>query len=307
MYALAMKVLRTHFSTTLHDLKQPHTIDSKIEFLRPPVPGNLSCTIEDAKIGKQFTVTHFTITQAGKKVMIGHATNGDLLRSRPEAVEILLPLQPAPPSIDFQQVYEGTDRNWILYRRRYSPEAVIKSWTYVDKVLPINGTSDLRYSDSWARPANLKARFTTDWLGYLADHFTRMGANYVEGDTYSNAGLVKVGMRQRDEGWYHRQWDAKFDQTYGSSGFEGTYRWPTMNMSLEIKKVLPEEGVEALFIRAEAKMVKNGLTSTEVVLRDINMDVIAVSHQIGLMVPNLERSLVKETTNPVHKTEASKL
>jgi acyl-coenzyme A thioesterase PaaI-like protein len=286
MYAIALKAVQIHFSTTLRSLNQPHTAYSQIEFLRPAVPGRLICTIENVKPGKQFTVTHISISQAGKKIMVGHATNTNLLRPSPKSLDIELPLESSPVLIDFGKVSKGTDPNWILYRRRYSTNVVLKSWTYLDKALPKNGPPDLRYTDNWIRPADPSSRIKNDWLGFIADSWVRMGENYVPGSPYSNVGMVATAKKQLDGGWYDREWNEEFDETYISSGYAGAYRWPTMSMGLEIRKILPEEGVEWLFVRAEAKLVKDGRTTTEVTIRDLSMDIIAISVQVGIIVPN---------------------
>lgn len=291
MYAIALKAIQTHFSTTLKTLNQPHTAYSQIEFLRPAVPGRVVCTIGDVKTGKQFTVTHISIEQAGKKVMVGHATNTNLLRQSLKFVNIQPPLEPVSPPINVERVYDGTDPNWILYRRRYFPGAVLKSWTYLDKALPMAGPPDLRFTNNWLRPANPNAHITNDWLGFIADSWIRMGENYIPGSPYSNADMVATAKKQLDDGWYRREWNEDFDETYAGSGYAGAYRWPTMNMSMEIRKLLPEEGVEWVFLRAEIKMMKDGRTTTEIVIRDADMDVIAISHQVGLILPNQNAKL----------------
>ena len=79
----------------------------------------------------------------------------------------------------------------------------------------------------------------------------------MEGSLYSNAGLVEAGERQCDEGSYTRQWNEAFDRTQVSSGYEGARLWTTMDMSLEVRKTLPEAGVEWHLVRAEAKIVKD--------------------------------------------------
>lgn len=98
--------------------------------------------------------------------MVGHATNTNLNRPSSSDIEIALTLEPVALSIDFfNAVSQAVDPNWILYRRRYFPDAVVKSWTYVDKVLPMNGKSKVPLAELWLRPADLQARFTSEWLG----------------------------------------------------------------------------------------------------------------------------------------------
>jgi Thioesterase-like superfamily len=51
-------------------------------------------------------------------------------------------------------------------------------------------------------------------------------------------------------------------------------------MDVELKKPLPEEGVEWVFVRSQAKMIKDGRMDLEVWIFDPDMDVVAVSHHV---------------------------
>lgn len=62
------------------------------------------------------------------------------------------------------------------------------------------------------------------------------------------------------------------------------YAYPTLSMALEIKKLLPSERVKWLFVRAQAKQIKNGRFDAEVIVLDEKMELVAVSHQINSIV-----------------------
>lgn len=55
-------------------------------------------------------------------------------------------------------------------------------------------------------------------------------------------------------------------------------------MSLEIKKVLPPEGVKWLFMRARAKEIKNGRMDAEIFVLDESLELVALSHQVSFMI-----------------------
>lgn len=55
-------------------------------------------------------------------------------------------------------------------------------------------------------------------------------------------------------------------------------------MSLEIKKVLPPEGVQWLFLRARAKEIKNGRMDAEIAILDEGFELVALSHQVSFIV-----------------------
>ncbi|THV44658.1 hypothetical protein BGAL_0599g00050 [Botrytis galanthina] len=64
----------------------------------------------------------------------------------------------------------------------------------------------------------------------------------------------------------------------------GSYRAPAMIASLatsiEIKKLLPPGGTKWLFMRAQAKEIKNGRLSMEVMVFDEGMELVALSQQL---------------------------
>jgi hypothetical protein len=55
----------------------------------------------------------------------------------------------------------------------------------------------------------------------------------------------------------------------------------TLSMTTEIKKRLPEDGVEWLYMRTEAKRLEGSRMDLEVLLLDESMDLVAISHQVA--------------------------
>lgn len=62
------------------------------------------------------------------------------------------------------------------------------------------------------------------------------------------------------------------------------FRYPTLSLSLEVKKVLPPEGVQWLFMRARAKEIKNGRMDAEITILDEGLELVALSHQVSFIV-----------------------
>lgn len=63
------------------------------------------------------------------------------------------------------------------------------------------------------------------------------------------------------------------------SGFQQMW-YPTLLLNLEVKKVLPEEGLKWLFSRVQAKQIRNGRYDLEVVLMDAEGELVAISHHV---------------------------
>lgn len=61
--------------------------------------------------------------------------------------------------------------------------------------------------------------------------------------------------------------------------------FPTLVMDLEVKTALPEVGVEWLAVRVMSKQIKNGAFDLDVLVRDVDGGIVALSHQVALIFP----------------------
>lgn len=84
---------------------------------------------------------------------------------------------------------------------------------------------------------------------------------------------------------------AWFDGPDGKKGKTAQAYWyPTLLLNLEVKKALPEEGVEWLFLRVRAKQIKNGRMDLEVIVLDGDGDLVLLSHHVCFIL-GAERNL----------------
>lgn len=60
--------------------------------------------------------------------------------------------------------------------------------------------------------------------------------------------------------------------------------FPTLLLNLEVKKALPAEGVEWLFVRVRTKSIKNGRYDLEVIILDPDGDLVGLSSHVCLAV-----------------------
>lgn len=72
-------------------------------------------------------------------------------------------------------------------------------------------------------------------------------------------------------------------------------------MTPEIKKLLPPEGARWLFVRAEIKEVSYGRKDAEMMIFDENIELVALSHPVYLVIENLQ------VWKPADKTRKAKL
>lgn len=59
-------------------------------------------------------------------------------------------------------------------------------------------------------------------------------------------------------------------------------------MHLEIKKLLPPQGVQWLFLRARSTEIKNGRFDAEITILDEKLELVALSHQICFVIESAQ-------------------
>ena len=67
-------------------------------------------------------------------------------------------------------------------------------------------------------------------------------------------------------------------------GYSTSYSHPTLLMHLEIKRLLPPQGPESLFVRAHAHEITNGRFDANVTIMNEKFELVALCHQICLVV-----------------------
>ena len=77
-----------------------------------------------------------------------------------------------------------------------------------------------------------------------------------------------------------------------AGAYESPANYLSLSINIEIKKLLPATGVKWLFMRAQAKQIKDGKMSMEVMLFDQDMDLVALSQQL---CPYMSLSRIKAT------------
>ncbi|KAK8012528.1 hypothetical protein PG991_009903 [Apiospora marii] len=274
--SVLLRCAALHFSTTLAAQAQPHAITLHAEFLRRTQAGPATLRVRDVKLGRQTSTVHVTLSQP-----TGHHNHGDGgggsgdEKEREEVVAYIthtnlaaefgptfetgwqLEPPPPPPPSDFAALTRGgdDDAHWAEWIAKPFPEfrKVIQQMRIY---LPRSGrhATDSLY-DEWVRFADPAQRFTDASLGLVSDLWPQVIESLVaarQGNTKSQP-MAKF--------WY-----------------------PTLLLNLDIKKALPAEGVEWLFVRVRAKQIRNGRQDLEVVILDQQGEIVALSHHVALVL-----------------------
>ena len=150
--------------------------------------------------------------------------------------------------------------------------------------------------DEWICFSREGQRFTQESLGFVSDLFPQIVEH-----RYS-AAEVAAGMRDEDAVSRQPQsQEADSQKPLAAEKSEWARFWyPTILLNLDIKKALPTEGVEFLFLRVRAKQIKNGRFDLEVTILDETGDLVALSTHVALVLGS-ERNMKRNSGNEVSK------
>lgn len=273
------RAVALHFSTTLSKQRQPHCLALHLSFLRRTETGPALITIADAKLGARTSTVHVTLSQqppgntSPRVEIVGYMTHTNLAAETGVSLDTLWSLTPPPPPADVARLRAGTDELWAEQSAMPGPD-FRKATAQVRFFFPRAGQAVPMCADQWVA---LKSgeRWTNEALGFVADMFPQL----LELPAYDfGARPVRAA-----------------DAAAGAGGEAGRpviglYWYPTVLLNLDVKKALPAEGAEMLFVRVRAKTLKNGRYDLEVVVLDEGGEVVALSHHVCLAV-SAERNL----------------
>ncbi|KAL9605118.1 MAG: hypothetical protein Q9219_000052 [cf. Caloplaca sp. 3 TL-2023] len=281
-----------HFSTTHAARNQPHTITIHLTFLRRNSVGPARFSIRDVKLGRRTSTVHVSLTQgddnAAEPSVVGYLTQSNLRTEEGLSLRTQWSLHPPPPSLvsSAQALTQGDgDDNWILVPPLHGRfrKAARKVHFYV----PRNGQLEPGMADEWIRLSDGRGgRFTQESLGFVADNFPQIVEIYPGTDPpalISKRSATTEGKTKVEPKWF-----------------------PTMLLNLDVKKALPAEGVEWLFVRVRAKKIENGRMDLEVVVMDEEGDLVALSNHVCLIL-SAERNRTRSERSEVKGRKLSKL
>jgi len=156
----------------------------------------------------------------------------------------------------------------------WHPQSFLKPITHFQFFSPIQATPK-NITAVWMRFKNPEERFITEILGSVADHWHRMPENYRPGSVWNNVELPANALRAAAEGSQVK-------------GYSTAHSYPTLSLHLEIKKLLPPQGTEWLFLRARSTEIKNGRFDAETTILDEKLELVALSHQVCFVLDSVQ-------------------
>ncbi|KAF2857258.1 hypothetical protein K470DRAFT_253566 [Piedraia hortae CBS 480.64] len=278
--SVLLSVAKLHFATTLSSCNQPDTLSVQLSFLRRTQTGPATVTVQDLKLGRQSSVIYVSLEQEGREEVVGFITQTDFGREEGVGFGMDWGIYPPPPVVtgSFGEMDRGRDANWgerkVWPLHRFRPAmGMMRSW------FPRGGQLGKGIVDQWVCPRDDDKRWTTDCLGFIVDAFPQIVESLeFGGDLYG------VELEER----YTQEEQQEMMDKKGA----GRKWYPTVSLNMEVKKRLPEEGVRFLFVRVQCKVMQNGRYDLEVIVKDMEGDVVALSNHVVLAVP-AERNTAK--------------
>ncbi|KAI5289021.1 hypothetical protein KEM54_004558 [Ascosphaera aggregata] len=273
--SLFYEVARIHMRSThrkAHD-GEPRPMAIHMSYLRRTHVGPVIFQVRDMKIGARTSTLHVALTQKNKKnedieEVVAYITVTNF--SNEEGPTYNFPIQLLPhgnplPTPNFELLdLKKTDGNWVEYTPHHAHSTAASATKQVEFFVPDTGENRYHTLSSqglaleWARfkPYGRLANWTETSVCSLIDHFPAIIGGWLETDAF----------------WF-----------------------PTVLMNVVMKKKLPAEGVEWLYLQAQVRKVQNGRFDVDVVILDRQGEIVALSNQVALMLP-VSRNLAGRET-----------
>lgn len=182
-------------------------------------------------------------------------------------------LTPSVPVVDLSRLHDNVDPQGLSWTYPWSPRSYLKAATHMRWFSPVNGAQHPSIIDLWLTPIASTDSFTEEMLGSIIDHWAEVLENYRSDSPFTTQRLADA--------------TSASDDTVGTDPNSPPFRYVTLSMGFEMKKVLPPEGGRWLFLRAQLKKIQNGRLDAEIVVLDEKLEMVAISHQISRIVPGL--------------------
>jgi hypothetical protein len=274
---------RTHMQHTHPNRKQPHPINVHLEFFRRTEVGPCRMHVKDLKLGSRVSNLHLTLYQKDNTslpIVEGYITMSNISTETGLSLDTSYSLHPPPLPVDLQTLRAtGNDTHYTLRHGEPFPHfrrAALNAQLYLLK--PTSRPKDRPKSigDQWIRLSPQKngqrtqGAWTNDALGFLVDLFPQIIEQYINPVAEEAAVVVKDMEKLRT--------------IVKSSEPPARYWYPTLSLNLDVKKLLPDEGVDMLFVRVRAKVIKNGRNDLDIEVWDEGGEMVACSTHASLVM-----------------------
>ncbi|KAK7752299.1 hypothetical protein SLS62_005835 [Diatrype stigma] len=286
-------------SAHLSSRGQSDTLTAHFEYPGRTAAGPAIVAVEDVKLAGQLSTLHLTLWQGGllphapwiapavsRRVVLAYTNHTNLGSfagmSLPTGYEVTAAAALPSPMPDFERlIATGADDAWEEAKAPAGPSSSsdftrsLRNWNFYE---PRAGPLTPGALDMWVRFASGE-RLTQAALPYVVDSFPFNLHTFLAAPEVRQLLLEPPPAPQQDPTGAARAEDLrKKDRQRAGLWF------PTVVMNLEAKKALPDEGVEWLAVRVTSKQIREGKFDIDVLVRDVEGEMVALSHHVAMIV-----------------------
>lgn len=280
---------------------QPDMLTAHFEYPSRSEAGPAVVVIEEVKLGPQLSTLHLTLWQGGllaaapwittsvsRRTILAYTNYMKLETFTGMTVPTSYEASPAaelPPKPDFTSLKsqeQVIDDTWEESSPPASVSAMQRSLGNWRFLVPRGQPIIPGMVDVWMSRSNGEL-ITQSALPYVVDSFPFNLHTFLMDPELRK--LMEAEVPERDQKAEQSK-DATEDRVRASLWF------PTVVLNLEIKASLPKEGVEWLAMRLASKQMKDGRFDLDVQLRDVDGELVALSHHVAMIV-EIERNTAK--------------
>lgn len=297
MTSAFMLVASRHMQLTHANRKQQHVINLHLEFMRRTAIGRAIFTVKDVKLGSRISNLHLTLAQederSGQMVdeVEGYITVSNMASESGPSFTTGYKILPEPLPVSLPALSKNKDTNYVRRGRDvFADFRRAGQHITMHLIRPPQRPSSFPKAmiDQWIlfKPRGGKGRFTNDLLGFVVDIFPQIIEQYVNPDL--------------EEALLGREMSPEEAKDLIRKTPHANFWYPTLSLNLDVKKLLPEDGVEWLFVRVQAKKIHEGRFDLQIHVLDEAGDLVALSTHSSLAV-NASRNLKREKKKPENK------
>ena len=210
-------------------------------------------TVSESKLGQRTSTVHVALRQGQSEaiLVVGYFTQSNIEKESGLSISTGFVLSPPPVMLRAPAaLLDGTDTNWALYENPF--KSFRKAGQHVDMYLPTGMQPGRTALDIWLHLEGSQ-RFTQRSLGYVVDTFPQIVENE------ATAGELQQELQRLYPGRGNERLKAKRTPLPGQVSkatrtMQNAHFWyPTVLLNVEVKKLLPDEGVEWLFSRVRSR------------------------------------------------------
>ncbi|KAL9619768.1 MAG: hypothetical protein Q9160_005604 [Pyrenula sp. 1 TL-2023] len=275
---------------------QPDTLTAHFEYPRQTTAGAAIVAVEDIKLSSRLSTLHLTLWQGSfladapwidrsvsRRTVLAYTTHTNLRTSTgitlPTGYEATRATALPSPLPAFEALEtRGLDDCWEESKLLTSSGLwrSLRNWRFY---IPRKGPLTPGVMDMWVHTASGE-HIPQSALPYVVDSFPYNLHTFLvapEARTFLEASQGGAGVAGEKK------------KTTGEADQRPGLWFPTVLMNLEVKKALPEEGVEWLAVRVTSKQIKDGRFDLDVLVRDVGGELVALSHHVA-MILSIERN-----------------